>query len=155
MKTTLCWVFCLTAFKAFAQPPQSSLTASNIANPVLAESPLYASTTENKVLGFFAANSGSVAQTITGITVTGIGSEQVSSAAISSFDAVGRETRHFSVSTVTATNSITFGSDAGSITVPSGATLQFYLVIAVKSCVNYQAPEGHPAIRIVNIKRPH
>src|SRR6218665_3704227 len=151
MKITLCWVFCLITFKTFAQPPQSSLTASNIANPVLAESPLYASTTENKVLGFSAANSGSVAQTIAGITVTGIGSDQVSSAAISSFDAVGRETRHFSVSTATATNSITFGSDAGSITVPSGATLQFYLVIAVKSGINSQAPEARPTISIGGI----
>src|SRR6218665_436698 len=148
MKTTLCWVCCLITFKTFAQ---SSLTASNIANPVLAESPLYASTTENKVLGFSAANSGSVAQTIAGITVTGIGSDQVSSAAISSFDAVGRETRHFSVSTATETNSITFGSDAGSITVPSGATLQFYLVIAVKSGINSQAPEARPTISIGGI----
>src|SRR6218665_1296877 len=151
MKITLCWVFCLITFKTFAQPPQSSLTASNIANPVLAESPLYASTTENKVLGFSAANSGSVAQTIAGITVTGIGSDQVSSATISSFDAVGRETRHYSVSTVTATNSITFGSDAGSITVPSGETLQFYLVIAVKSGINSQAPEARPTISIGGI----
>src|SRR6218665_296927 len=155
MKITLCWVFCLITFKTFAQPPQSSLTASNIANPVLAESPLYASTTENKVLGFSAANSGSVAQTIAGITVTGIGSDQVSSATISSFDAVGRETRHFSVSTVTATNSITFGSDAGSITVPSGAALQFYLVIAVESGVNSQAPEARPTISIGGITSPH
>src|SRR6218665_2942436 len=133
MKKVLFWTFCLTAFGVVAQP--STLVVSNADNLglTLASSALVGGTIGNKALKFKVANDGPGSLTITGLTVSGIGSAHVARAAISSFNTDGTvETVLFSNTYASiSASSIVFGGGNGIEMAPK-EFIVLYLVIEVK-----------------------
>src|SRR6218665_2490989 len=147
MKTTLCWVLCLISFKTFAQ---SSLTASSTGDTGLVGTTLFSSTSGNKILGFSIHNSSSDDGTITEITITGIGTSQVSSAAI--FYTPPNLTERigfYDDESVKYAERIVFRSSEG-IRAASGTTT-LYLSIGVNAEANASTEWANPTISIGGI----
>src|SRR6218665_2304927 len=147
MKTTLCWVLCLISFKTFAQP---YLTASSTGDTGLVGTTLFSSTSGNKILGFSILNSSSDDGTITEITITGIGTSQVSSAAILYTPPNSTERIGFSDNqSVKYADRIVF-SDSEGIRAASGTT-RLYLSIGVNAGANANTASANPTISIGGI----
>src|SRR6218665_1221537 len=133
MTKVLFWIFCLTAFRVVAQP--SALTVSNADDLglTLASSPLVGGTIGNKALKFRAFNGGPGSLTITGLTVSGIGSAHVASAVISSFSGDGiLETIRFSNTEASISESNIVFSGGGGVEDGPPKSIVVYLVIEVK-----------------------